>query len=111
EVMGCWLLIWLRFVILIPHGSRTTVANFGRAWRQRMCFEPQCPCTDNRVDAGPMPPSCFIAAVMNLTMMSPTEWNSELIADLATERPRLRKAQVVSIRRMPPADQARLLGN
>src|SRR5262249_16679620 len=48
--MGYCLLIWLRFVILIPHGSRTTVANFDRAWRQRMCFQSQCPCTDNRVD-------------------------------------------------------------
>ena len=44
-------------------------------------------------------------------MMSSTERDSELIADLAAECRRLRKAQMVGIGRAAAADQTRLLGN
>jgi hypothetical protein len=54
------------------------------------------------------PPQCLIAAVMDLTVMRTAERHRELIAHLATEGSRLRKAQVVSIRRPPIANQARL---
>ena len=48
---------------------------------------------------------------MNFAMMPPTQGNRELIAGLAPERPGLRKSQVVGVRRLPAANQARLLGN
>ena len=46
---------------------------------------------------------------MQLAMMSPAERHRKLVADFATERTRLREAQMVWIGRSPPADQARLL--
>jgi hypothetical protein len=38
---------------------------------------------------------------MNFAMMPPTQGNGELIAGLASERPGLRKSQVVDVRRLP----------
>jgi hypothetical protein len=42
-------------------------------------------------------------------MVAAAEWDGEFVADLAAERPALREAQMVSITRLPAADQARLL--
>ncbi len=44
---------------------------------------------------------------MNLAMMSAAQGDSELVADLTTERPALGKAQVMGIARLAAADQAR----
>ena len=48
---------------------------------------------------------------MHRTMMPATERDRELIADLAAERTRLGKSEVVGIRRLAAAHQARLLGD
>ena len=48
---------------------------------------------------------------MQLAMMSPAERHREFVADLATERTRLREAQMVWIARPATADQARLLNH
>jgi hypothetical protein len=45
---------------------------------------------------------------MDLTMMSPAQRHREFIARLATERTRLRKKQMMRIRRKPTANQAEL---
>src|SRR5215471_8264482 len=45
---------------------------------------------------------------MDLTMMGAAERHRELIAHLATERARLRQAQMVRIRRLSTANQAGL---
>jgi hypothetical protein len=58
-----------------------------------------------------MPPSCFITTVMNLAMVTPTERDSELIADLTAESPRLYKTEMMRIRWMAAANQAWLLGD
>ena len=42
-------------------------------------------------------------------MVAAAERDSEFVANLAAERPALREAQMVSIARLPAADQARLL--
>src|SRR5215813_12951543 len=42
-------------------------------------------------------------------VMPAAEWNRELIADLAPERPGLRKSEVVGVRGLAAADKARLL--
>ncbi len=47
---------------------------------------------------------------MNLTMVSATERDCELVADLAAERRCLGKAQMMGIGGAPAADEARLLG-
>ena len=44
-------------------------------------------------------------------MVNPTERHRELVADLATERARLRRPEVMRLRGLAPANQARLRGN
>jgi hypothetical protein len=46
---------------------------------------------------------------MHCTMMPATERNRELIADLAAERTWLGKSEVVRVRGLAAADEARLL--
>ena len=44
-------------------------------------------------------------------MVAATQGNSELVADLAAERPALAKTQMMGIARLATANQARLLGD
>jgi len=44
-------------------------------------------------------------------MMPATEWDRELIADLAAERTGLSKSEVVGVRGLAAAQQTRLLGD
>src|SRR5215831_4497852 len=48
---------------------------------------------------------------MQRTMMSATEWDRELIADLAAERAGLGESEVVGVRRLAAAHETRLLGD
>jgi hypothetical protein len=48
---------------------------------------------------------------MNFSVVTAAQRHGEFIAHLAAQRRALRKAQVVGVRRLPPADQARLFGN
>jgi hypothetical protein len=64
-----------------------------------------------RIDARNLPPGNFVAVAMELTMVAATEWDGELVADFAAERPALRESQVMSIAGLPATDQAGLLGD
>ena len=64
-----------------------------------------------RIDSDFPPPCGFIAATVDLAMVSAAERDGELIADLAAECPALGEAQMVGIRRDAAADQARVLGH
>jgi hypothetical protein len=44
-------------------------------------------------------------------MVAPAQRDGELIADLAPKRAALRKAEVVSVSGLPPADQTRMRGD
>jgi hypothetical protein len=48
---------------------------------------------------------------MDLTVVSATEWDGELVANLAAKRRWLRKAQVMCIGGAATADQTGLLGD
>jgi hypothetical protein len=48
---------------------------------------------------------------MHLTMMSSTQGDGELVADLAAERPALRESHVVGIAGPATTNQTRLLGH
>src|SRR6516164_10369911 len=85
------------------------VCSGGFLSRQRMSFKPERPGGRKRTYSGVLPPRFFIAATMDFTVMRATQWDRELIAHPATEGPRLRKAQVMSIGRPPTTNQARLL--
>jgi hypothetical protein len=61
-----------------------------------------------RIDLDLVPPGSFIAASVELAMMDAAQWDGELIADLASERARLRESEMMGILGAPPADEARL---
>ena len=48
---------------------------------------------------------------MELPMVRTAERNRELVADLATECAMLSVAEMMSLGRLPPADEARLFGD
>ena len=60
------------------------------------------------IDPQALPPRLLVASLMQLPMMPAAERHGELITDLKTDRPRLRKAQMMRIGWLPPADQTRL---
>ena len=73
-----------------------------------MSFKPQGPRGAGGIEPKLLPPHRFIPVTVNFAMMSPAQWNGELIADFAAERPVLRKAQMMGVTRMTSADQAGL---
>ena len=77
----------------------------------RMRFEPQRASLEHRINTNLPPPRSFIAVLVNLAMVSSTQRDSELVADLSAECPALRKAQVVGIAGLAAANQTRLLGH
>ena len=60
----------------------------------------------NRVDIQVVPPGHFVASLVQLTMMAAAERNGELITDFKAQGPGLRKAEVMWVGRLAPADQA-----
>jgi hypothetical protein len=76
-----------------------------------MCPEPQHASRRGRFNANFSPPTRFIGAEMHLAVMSPAQWDSKFIADLAAQRRGLRKSQVMGIGRLTAADQTNLLGH
>jgi hypothetical protein len=79
--------------------------------RERMSFEPQCAGHSGRIYSYFLPPSGLVAAAMDFAMMSSTQGDSKLIADLAAECPALRETQVVGIAGLAATNQTRLLGD
>ncbi len=57
------------------------------------------------------PPGRFIATMMDLAMVSSTQGDGELIAHLAAVCTDLRNSEVVGIRWLSPANQARVVGD
>jgi hypothetical protein len=76
-----------------------------------MRAQPQRPSDRGRINPQFFPPRGFICAAMNLAMMTTTQRNRELVADLLAERSALREAKMVSITRLPAADQTRMRGD
>ena len=76
-----------------------------------MRLEPQHAGRNGGIKPDFLPPRGFITAAMHLAMVPSTQGDGELIADLATKRPALRKAQVMGIRGLATANQTRLLGH
>jgi hypothetical protein len=64
-----------------------------------------------RVDASLLPPGLLVADAMNRAVMRAAQRDGEFIASLAAERARLHESDVVRIRRLAAAQEARLLGH
>jgi hypothetical protein len=88
------------------HGRYLTY--FTRSCRKGMRFQPQHTGCDGRIKACGFPPCGFVAAAVNLAMMSPAQRDRELVADLASQGSTLCEAQMVGIRRLPAAHETRL---
>src|SRR5262249_122847 len=56
-----------------------------RGAAQPPCFKPKDASRRTWIDTGGLPPDCFIAAAMDFAMMSSTQRNRKLVADLAAE--------------------------
>ena len=70
-----------------------------------MRLKPQCASNICWIDTGSAPPGGLIAAAVHLAMMTPAQRYGELIADLPAERSALYETEVVSVGRLPSADQ------
>jgi len=76
-----------------------------------MRFQPKRARLGDCIDCRSLPPNRFVAAVMDLAVVSAAERHSEFVTDLTSERVRLRKAKVMCIRGTATTNQARLLGD
>ena len=63
----------------------------------------------DRVDAGLLPPGFLVTSPMNCAMVGAAKRNGEFIAGLAAKRARLHKSNVMRVRGLAAAQQARLL--
>jgi hypothetical protein len=76
-----------------------------------VCASPEREGNRRRIDFMARPPCRLITVSVNLSMMKATNRRRELIADFAAQRPRLRKAKMMRIRRLAAAHDAWLLGH
>jgi hypothetical protein len=76
-----------------------------------MCLKPQRASRDDRIDPGFAPPRRFITAAVNLAMVTSTQWNGELVADLAPKCPALRESEMMGVCRQAAANETRMPGN
>jgi len=76
-----------------------------------VAFEPKRPGRNDRVNTGIAPPRGFIATPVHLAMVPAAERNRELVADLATECSALNKPEMMGVRRLSTANQARVLSD
>jgi hypothetical protein len=76
-----------------------------------MRLQPQHTGRRRRIDSKLAPPVGFVAAAVDLAMVSAAARDRELVADFAAKGATLGKAQVVRVRRDATANEARLLGH
>jgi hypothetical protein len=74
-----------------------------------MGFKPERAGSCKRIYSRLLPPQSFIAATMDLPVVRATERHREFVAHFATERTRLREAQVMGIRWPPTTEKTGLL--
>jgi hypothetical protein len=73
-----------------------------------MGFEPQYSRSTGWIESELRPPGRFVSVTVKFAVVRTAQRHREFIAHLATERPRLREAQMMRIRRPPTAKEARL---
>ena len=76
-----------------------------------MSFKPQRAGSRKGIYSRLPPPRSFISAAMDLAMVHAAKRHSELIAGFASQRARLRVAQMVGVGRLATTDQAGLPGD
>ena len=76
-----------------------------------MIFLPKACCDLQWIDIEGFPPIFLIAGLVQLSVMAPAQRHGELVTDFKTHCPRLRKAQMMRIGRLPSADETWLRGH
>jgi hypothetical protein len=76
-----------------------------------MGVAPKLFCAGKRINAGLFPPTEFVTGPMHFAVMSPAQRDQKFVTDFTTERAWLRESEVVGIRWLPAANQARAFGN
>jgi hypothetical protein len=69
-----------------------------------MSFFPKRICNWDRTNLEGIPPNAFITGLMKLPVMTATERDSELIANFKADGSGLRKAQMMRVGGLPPAN-------
>ena len=67
-----------------------------------MSFQPQRAGGDGRIDAGLLPPSGFVTAAMDLTVVAAAQRHDEFVVHLSSKRAMLREPQVMGMKFRPP---------
>jgi hypothetical protein len=73
---------------------------------RRAPLAPEPLCFDSSVDVVRFPPNLFVTRIMESTMVEVTERHHPLVADFASERPRLSKSEMMCLAGHSPADEA-----
>src|ERR1700683_479341 len=87
------------------------VVHFLRSCPQWTCLEPQRARRGGRINPSLPPPCGFVAAAVNLTMVTAAQGDGELIANLAPQCRVLREPKVMAVGRPAAAYQTSLRGN
>src|SRR5262245_36839253 len=91
-------LSWLRFNLALSNASRGDRAcGLCPEWPGRSRFVPKHASDLDRIKAKLRPPTYLVACPVKFAMVKPTEWDRELVTDLATEGWELRKAQMMRV--------------
>ena len=75
------------------------------------CVSPRARKPPDGLDAVSAPPGALIAAPVKFAVMRPAQWHGELVTDLLSKSPRLRKAQMMRVAGLPATDEAGLFGD
>jgi hypothetical protein len=76
-----------------------------------MRFEPKMARQGYGVDIGSLPPCSFVSAIMNFAVVRAAKRYRKRVADLSAESTVLREPEMIGVRRLASADQARLPSN
>jgi hypothetical protein len=79
--------------------------------RERMGFAPIHARHAQSINPLTFPPCDFIAAPMELPVVTAAQWNSELVAYFAGQSAALRESEMMRVRRLSTTDEARFLDN
>jgi hypothetical protein len=80
------------------------------AWRDfanRICFGPKPLSGSQRINASLRPLGEFVTGAVDFAMITAAQWDGELVADSTAEGRRLRDPQMMRVRRLSSAYQAR----
>ena len=105
SLLAPWRFVWGRPLAL---GVLAAIMRYGLGARRRMGLHPKASGGLQCIDSEVFLPNFLIACLVQLPMVPAAERHGEFIADFEADGTRLRKAQVMRVRWLTPADQTGL---